>query len=661
MAFEKGEHPRLLVSANELEELRKRTKQGLRKKLVDRLHKFCNAYMNPNDRRYLDFREQKSEDWRIRSGIFNILPRLNALALGYAMTGNSEIGDFARDAMMAIIEDGLADVKSKAWGTKTEGWRHGAGHDKGKFSMTIALLYDFCYDRFTEEHRERFLDYAVETIKIGEESHDIDLAQIQNNRGVRGILGRTFLRLACAGDIQFDNPVLSEQRITQGLSAAETYLFLSYDSDGAPFEGPAYAVAYNAITFFAEALRRFGGPNLLANNRFERIPEYMLYELLPWGGSCNNLNDAIPGVGSIMGSIFLMGTARGELVSWLVRNLDLHQSRTTDLLETPIEQTGIVDGDRFLGLFLWWDDDAPIRTPQELGYPISHCFRERGISCMRSGWEEENLLLVHFCGKQQWKCHRQGDANHIALYALGEKFLVDAGYGIHPNDTTQPMNRWFGESDVHNCVMVDNHLQRGPHTTPGWTEGAILDFVHTPDYDTSLGDASACSGPDRRLNRCLRRVAFVREAPMPFIVVVDVVEKDGKLCQVDALWHTAHENRIETEEQGFVIYGQRNLCHGQVLYPTKIEISLADSYGRPQARASMKAAVVEMVTVFCPLRPDEAMPTFECKREGEGEFTVHCKSKIKSCSIRLSAATKRPMRTPLPMDYQAIFSDKLDS
>ena len=471
--------------------------------------------------------------------------------------------------------------------------------------------------------------------------------------GVRGILGRTFLRLACAGETRFDDPAAWERRITDGMSAAETYLFLSYDPEGAPFEGPAYAIAYNAVTLFAEAFRRFGGPNLLTNNRFERIPEYMLYELMPWGGACNNLNDAIPGVGSVMGSIFLMGTARGGLLPWLVRRLDLHPSRVADLLETPVEEVGIVDGDTFLGLFLWWDDDAPVRTPQELGYPISRCFRERGVACMRSGWEDEDLLLVHFCGRQQWKCHRQGDANHVALYALGEEFLVDAGYGVHPKDTTQSMDRWFGESDVHNCVMVDGCLQRGPHTTPGWTEGAMLDFVHTSEYDTSLGDASACSGPDHRINRCLRRVAFVREAPAPFVVVVDVTEKDGTPCRVDALWHTAHENRIETEEQGFVIHGRKNLCRARVLYPAKVEISLANSYGRPKAQASMKAAVAEMVTVFCPLRPDEAMPTFVCTREGEGEFTVRCEGEGKSCSIRLSAAIRPPLRTPLRVDYQA--------
>src|SRR5947209_8653144 len=138
MPFKPGEHPRLLFSAEELTALRQQAETGLKAGVLAHLRRVCEDRMDPESPQYLDFRERRREIWGVRAGIFTVLPTLNALATGYAFTGDPAIGDFARDALMAIIDAGLADVRSKAWGSETEGWRHGPGHDKGKFAQSIA-------------------------------------------------------------------------------------------------------------------------------------------------------------------------------------------------------------------------------------------------------------------------------------------------------------------------------------------------------------------------------------------------------------------------------------------------------------------------------------------------------------------------------------------
>lgn len=640
-----GEHPRLLFSAEELVTLREQARTGLRARVLTRLREYCADRMDPASPRYLDFREREREIWRIRSGIFTVLPTLNALAAGYAFTGDVAIGDFARDAVMAIIEHGLADVTSQAWGAETRGWRHGPGHDKGKFAQAIAWVYDFCYDRFSDAQRERFAAYARECLQLADEWRRVDWEQVANNRGVRGILGSTWLCLALEGDAAIDG---MDRYITEGERALEQYLFLAHDATGAPFEGPGYASCLAFMGAAAEALRRRGGKNLLTNNRFERLPEYLLYELLPGGGYVNNLNDAHYTSGSVTCALPLMGTSRGALLPWLATQLDLHPLRVDEWLGEAVPGGGAPLGENMLYFLRWWRDDAPVREPQELGYPLSRCFAGRGVVSMRTGWGPEDWLVSHYCGRQQPRCHRQGDVNHVSFYALGERFLVDAGYGhiYQVKDTTARLDRWFGETEAHNCMLVNGTGQRGPAYTPGWAEGELLDFQHGEDLDTSLGDASACMGSDHRIRRSLRRCALVRKGPAPFLAVVDVNETDGDPFRAEGLWHTDFANQIDCAGTRFTIRGQRHVCDGEVLWPADAQLTVGDSYGRPQLRVAVEAPVSEIVTVFCPRRDGDERPRFACEREGEGRFRITCASGGESATLLLSAATQGPLREP---------------
>jgi hypothetical protein len=261
--------------------------------------------------------------------------------------------------------------------------------------------------------------------------------------------------------------------------------------------------------------------------------------------------------------------------------------------------------------------------------------------------------LTHFCGRQELYCHRQGDYNHLSLYALGESFLVDAGYGHPFGDVSKPVNRWFGLTSAHNCVLVDRLEQRGVVESPGWAEGEMLEFAQDRRLDTSLGDASSCTGPDHRVRRSLRRVVFVKGCPTPFVVVLDVNEKDGQEFLAECLWTTDSQNRVELADTGFVIHGKGNRCDARVLWPERAEIALADSMGRPQVRVAVKAPVAEVVTVFCPCRTDDPTPAFSCQREGEGRFWVTCASEGRRSRLYLTACLSQPLRKPVPIRLEA--------
>ena len=355
------------------------------------------------------------------------------------------------------------------------------------------MVYDLCYDRFSEANRRTFAVFARDGIRIALEYRDADLAMVANNRGARGLICPVWYSMAIEGDDSNHYP-------DQAVVAVERYLFSSFDAGRAPFEGPGYATTLVYMAATAVSIHRRGGPNLLTNDRFERIAEYLLYEMVPGGGGLNPLNDAFEGKGTMTGVLPLIGGQRGLLAAWLAHRLDLHPDRTAEWLEIPADgRIFWLQGDLLLYFFLWWRDDAPERAPEKLGYPTSHWFPGRGVA---------------------------------------------------ESDSTVPRDRWFGETTAHNCIMMNGQIQRGTVPTPGWVEGRLLDFERTPSFVTSLGDASACIGPDHRIRRSLRRVVLVLSEPVRYLAVVDAVEVDGDPFAAQALWHTAAANTVSVEDAG---------------------------------------------------------------------------------------------------------------
>jgi len=638
-------HPRLLFDGDDLPQLRERLTKGTGAEYYQALLRSCRACMTPGDPLYVDFRERRSDLWRERKGIFHVLPSMEALAVGYAFTGDAAIGDCARDLVMTIIEHGLADVKTQAWGNPYDGWRHDVGHDKGKFACAIAWAYDMCHDRFSQDQRRRFAEYARETIALADKVLRRDVDQIANNRGIRGQLGRSWLHLALEGEFDLGQDAEAVYRSAQDL--IDIHLAHTADPDGAPYEGPNY-VSYSSLIAIAEAMRRRGMPNLLGHHRFERLINYYLYELIPGGGSTNNLNDCDLPAGNVQQFLHLAGTTTGELIPWLARQLDLHPSR-----RDGINPEGMASAWNVVACAKWWDDALPVRTPQQLGYPISHWFPQRGVADLRTGWGGDDWLVSHFCGRQERRCHRQGDYNHVSFYALGETFLADAGYGALKGgrDMREVVDRWFQDTDVHNCVMIDGKGFRTVWNETGWAEGQMIDFQHTDAFDTSLGDASGAIGPDHRVRQALRRVVMVRQGPAPYVAVIDVNEKDGAPFEARHIWQTLPGNSIELTKTGFLIKGQHHHCTAHVFCEARPEFTLKDNV-LAQVLVTAREPVVETVTVFCPRRQGEPGPGFACRRTGPGAFEITCKHHGATSVLHAAAAVRGPLYQPLPVELR---------
>ena len=658
MPFRKGEYPRLFFSAQELPELRRRARSGLRAEMLARLAAFCNRLLDPADEIHFDYREHRKDFWRVREGRWIIEPALASLAIAYAFTGDRRYGEAARDAVMTIITDKLADHANNMPGYGvTRGWRHGGGHDKAMYARAVCHVFDMCHDFFSDAQRSAFIGHVRENMAIAAqpEIYASDARNRLNNRGARALV-------CCFGMygllLQGEEGV-APGAVEEGTLAAEAYLYGAYCQDGVNYEGPSYG-GPGVMAEFAWMLRRSGGPDLLRNSRFRKFMDWMLYELLPgdWA-DVNLLNDASPDCAGVAPAILLPPGPHKAILPWLIRRLDLHPSRLAacERARPPI----LPYPDLIHYVLLNWDDALPVRTPQELGYPLSHAFLQRGVADLRTGWERDDLLLSHFCGRQVWTLHRQSDFNHVALYALGEKFLVDEGYGqagVEQGQRGGPHYRYFGRADLHNTVLFDGQDQTGNqgHATPAWwAEGRIIDWRHTPDFDTSLGDASGAYGPDHTIDKALRRVVLLRGA-RPVVIVIDSmrVDADGREHDFEALWRTDAGNRIEIDDRRFRIIGRENDCIGEVLHPAAARLRVADHYNQPQLRVAHRAAELDMVTVFVPLRRGEASPEFTCEEIGDGQFRVTVADGTTRRVVTAGTRCEGPMQTAAKCKVQPV-------
>jgi hypothetical protein len=641
-------HPRLFFNRDELDVLRNKCRNGLRAELLKEMVDFCNRLIDPAHPDYFDFRERQKPAWKTREVVFWIRICVPRLAWTYALTGDARYGHAVRDFAMTVIHEGLADRPMEGVfgvdenGGVYQGWRRTRDHqgDPGDYAFYMCQAFDLCYDQFSPQDRREFAQHCAEGMKLALSLERIVFYQYNevNNRGSRAQMGPLSWYGLTVGD-EVDEP-LFDKVFHLGVRAAESYLNASWDQDGMAFEGMTYGSGIYMIAMFGHILNRGPGPDLRRNRRFEGYLRSLLYTLLPGGGSCVDLNDADWPTGFVFPALSLMGQKGGEIIPWLIRQLEMHPSRIH--LLTGGESLPIPTF-----LMLYWQENAAVRSPDELGFPISYCFLQRGVACMRTGWETNDVLLLHRCGMEGWNQHTQSDQNHLALYGHGEVFLIDEGYGRPQAEPGVPI-RYFSQADVHNTVVIDGQDHNGNQVTGGTAEGRLIDWRHTPEFDTSLGDASSAYGRDRRIERALRRVVFVRDAMRPFAVVIDDVQCDdqGTVHQYDVLWRTHEDNRVMLEDSQFRIVGRQSNCLVRVLWPSHAALRLRMHRRRPQVVASVQGPRLVMVTLLMPIHPGAPDPLICCEQVSDQRFVVTVNDGGACVTVTAGTALHGVMHTP---------------
>jgi hypothetical protein len=305
--------------------------------------------------------------------------------------------------------------------------------------------------------------------------------------------------------------------------------------DGAAVEGSAYGSAsLHYIAQFAEGLLRRFGRNLFAHPAWGRFARYLAMETLPGGGAFNNFNDnhyrthvsLWPLVARRTGDpsghwVWNQHQRPADSPAWLT------EGRANSLAELPF-------------ILLHRDPVADRLTPRDLKLPTVHLFPDQQHLVMRTGWSKPDLHVTFQCTRGRPGGHNQADRLNVTAYALGERFLIDSGYGMQPIPGSTEVKRLGALPESHNQALVDG---QGQIKTTAGDACRLVARGRKGCWVWALADATHAY----EHMRIARRLVAVRlDAAAPCIILADwiVPEKAGS-HRFSWLLHTAPGNRFD--------------------------------------------------------------------------------------------------------------------
>lgn len=330
--------------------------------------------------------------------------------------------------------------------------------------------------------------------------------------------------------------------VTLGRDACEMHLTWGFDAQGAPHEGPMYAlVTLVWVYLYADLLRRHGGEDLFRTlPRLETVVQAQAEMQMPGVIGFFGFEDCRQRI-TTHRMPWLLLTAREydrprDLALWWQTRGDNnpnqpHVGHWLDVLD-----------------LLWWDGAAPATRVRDSGLPTAFIGEGTAVAVLRSSWSDDAVCLsVHGQGRSHnVPDHTHNDAGHVSLYAYGDYLAYDTAY-------------FNFDEDTHSVVLIDGRPRH--RTTQGSLyHGRFTRTEHTPWLDYLHIDATSARG----VMWAERGVLFIRGADdFAYAVLLDNINVDNGVhdftWQLQANLHC----RVETAERTGRVLGQtaRLDCH----------------------------------------------------------------------------------------------------
>jgi hypothetical protein len=333
---------------------------------------------------------------------------------------------------------------------------------------------------------------------------------------------------------------------------SRNYFPETWRANGICNEGPGYAHYHRNPTLFANAVRRLGGPDIIAQTGAVNAMHYLRHQWMPQGG-CGPVGDNTSYGRRVFQPIYLFGIRElGDAAGlWTFEKYaDLDRINPTEL-------------------FLCWPDSLKPVSPATLDLPTSHYFEidphRAGYLFARNRWDDERASWFAFTTRYENANHTHYDPNSFLFTAFGEQFATHENvYGYsHPH---------HGADIEHNIVIVgEGGMAANDRPNSAGDDGSILGFmtgVIAGDFaDFARGDARR-SYADRSIKgsqpaiRAERAVLFAKQGPNPYVVVADDIQRSPSEEDYHWQWYTrAHQITGQgTFAEPFAIQGEHARC-----------------------------------------------------------------------------------------------------
>lgn len=576
-----GTHPGLLFSAEELPKLKSRARgESLA----------AEAY-----RRVVELAASEAEGNRRAR-------KLAAMALVYQIDGDREMGRRAVELLKEIITgiepfEFYREVNSDFFATDI-------------WPMPLACAWDWLYELLDGEERSLVLKGLEGWCKaLYEHTEAWWWREASYNCGAIpvGALG-----FACTAiQAETNHPEFEKWFSSAVRRIQRNYFPTAWRENGICYEGPCYAQYHKGPTQFGEALRRTGGPDIIASSGAVNAMSYQMFQWMPQGG-CGPIGD---------------NTGYGRRVFEANYLLGLGELKNGPGLWTFLKYT---DRERLdpLITFLWYPEDLEPVSPGQAGVPTSRYFeitRNRaGYVYSRSEWDNEQAHWFTFVTRWDNANHQHYDMNSFLFTAFGEQFATHEN--IYPYS-----HEHHGVDFEHNLVVVDSGGMpaRDRSTSAGddCSLGGLLTGLglgHFADYvrgDAKLSYADHSDPATLPAERADRTCLFVKQGPNPYLVMIDDIQKSGLEHNYHWQWYTPAKRIVGagTLANPMVIEGERASCAVGFLVPAEPELDFQIVHGGSERspielgliRVHQHGVRVRFVAVAAAWEKEKGAPVFK--------------------------------------------------
>ncbi|MEM2364786.1 MAG: heparinase II/III family protein [Candidatus Bathyarchaeia archaeon] len=524
-------HPKLFFNNSGIKQLELKTTCEYGRGSFDALIKYAKLCAKTPVTRPTD---RKGDYTPHLGAIQDLYSRAETLAFAWLMTRDETYARIAKEYLLSL----------QTW----ESWQDSPYDDLSMagISRGLAICYDWLYEYLRPEERATFRTMIErsagwlysESIK---EKQWWTIAYAQNHLAI------SHASLGLAGLVLSGEHPDAENWVNLASFKIKKYL-----DNGCPDGGWGEGVYYwhygtYQILLFADALRCVTGKDLYGHWWLREAWRFPFYCLSPTRqglvnfADCNYETSLVERVGVVM--LKLAAEYRNGYAQWFAQITDA--VRKTGSHRTPWN-------------FIWYDPSVPATEPIDL--PPSKLFRGIGWAVFRTGWKDSDTLFALRAGT--WWVHNHGDQNSFVLESLGERLVIDPGYGKRSKEYFKLKTDPYVASVGHNTVLIDNLGQEVKHPSEHPLKGGtIKSFISLSVYDYVSGDASATYPSPMQL--FTRKITFVKPS---YLVICDEL-RSARASSFSWLLHTL--GKIEVRQDTILVKGNKASLLVKVLNPPK--------------------------------------------------------------------------------------------
>ncbi|MBE0658527.1 MAG: hypothetical protein IH602_12620 [Bryobacteraceae bacterium] len=529
-----GTHPGIVFSASELPALRRRASgAGMAADAWSRVKRLAAAESNL----------PRSVKQAVGRDGITLAERLEAMALIYQVEQDQQIGRRA----LAIFESILGSINPVEFHNTVDSDFFATEH----WPKSFAHAWDWLQPLIPADRKPRLLA-ALEAWSAALYQHTESWwwRDAGYNCGAIPVGAHGVLLSAIQGESR--HPDFAKWHSECFRKISRNYFPETWRSSGICNEGPGYAHYHRNPTLFANAVRRLGGPDIIAQSGAVNAMHYLRHQWMPQGG-CGPVGDNTSYGRRVFQPIYLFGIRElGDAAGlWTFEKYaDLDRINPTEL-------------------FLCWPDSLKPVSPATLDLPTSHYFEidphRAGYLFARNRWDDERAHWFAFTTRYENANHTHYDPNGFLFTAFGEQFATHENvYGYsHPH---------HGADIEHNIVIVgEGGMPANDRPNSAGDDGSLFGYmtgVVAGDFaDFARGDARR-SYADRSIKgsqpavRAERAVLFAKQGPNPYVVVADDIQRSQSDEDYHWQWYT-RARQISgrgTFAEPFALQGEHAQC-----------------------------------------------------------------------------------------------------